>query len=138
MYLVVDASLWVARLVPEDAFYQAVKVWLSAKREENVGFVAPSLLLAEIGGAISRRTGRPALALKAIEKVQCLPGLQLVDMDQTLVQEASQLAAELSLRGADSFYVAVAARLDLPLVTLDADQKEKASKRVTVVELPQV
>jgi predicted nucleic acid-binding protein len=78
-------------------------------------------LLAELGGAISRRT-TPSLGLKAIQQVQNLPGLQLVEMDHSLLLEAAQLAAELGLRGAESNNVAVAARLDLPLVTLDVDQ----------------
>ncbi len=38
------------------------------------------------------------------------------------MKEAASLAAELGLRGADSVYVAVASRLDIPLATLDADQ----------------
>ncbi len=41
---------------------------------------------------------------------------------------------ELGLRGADSTYVAVAARLDLPLVNLDVDQRGRAGKRVKVME----
>lgn len=92
------------------------------------------LLLAEIGGAISRRT-TPALGLQAIEIVKDLLGLQLVEMEQSLLNDAAQLAAELSLRGADSTYVAVAFRLDLPFVTLDTDQKEKSRKRVTILEI---
>ena len=52
-----------------------------------------------------------------------------------LLLEAAHLAAELGLRGADSTYVAVAARLDLPLVTLDIDQGERAAKRIKVVDI---
>ena len=58
-----------------------------------------------------------------------------MEMDHSLLLEAAQLAAELGLRGADSTYVAVAARLDLPLVTLDVDQRERAGKRVKVMEI---
>ncbi|HLO31717.1 MAG TPA: type II toxin-antitoxin system VapC family toxin [Anaerolineales bacterium] len=134
MFIVVDASVWVARLVSQDVFYEPVKEWMSACMREEHQFLAPSLLLAEIGGAISRRTTR-SLGLKAIEQVQSLPGLQLVEMDHSLLLEAAQLAAELGLRGADSLYVAVAARLDLPLVTLDVDQRERAEKRVKVLEI---
>jgi predicted nucleic acid-binding protein len=134
MFIVADASIWIARLVSEDVFYQPVKDWMSARLAEEDQFLAPSLLLAEIGGAISRRTA-PALALRAIEQVQSLPGLQLIEMEQSLVHEAAQLAAELGLRGADSTYVAVAARLDLPLVTLDADQRQRAAKRVKVLNI---
>jgi predicted nucleic acid-binding protein len=135
MFIVVDASVWVARLVSQDVFYEPVKEWMSVRLQEDDQFLAPSLLLAEIGGAISRRT-TPSLGRKAIERVQKLPGLQLIEMENSLLLEAAHLAVELGLRGADSTYVAVAARLDLPLVTLDLDQRERAAKRIKVVEIP--
>ena len=134
MFIVVDASIWVARLVSEDVFYEPVKEWMYTRLEEDGQFLAPSLLLAEIGGAISRRT-TSSLGLKAIKQVQSLPGLQLIEMEHALIRDAAQLAAELGLRGADSIYVAVAARLDLPLITLDIDQKARAAKRVKVLEI---
>ena len=136
MFIVVDASVWVARLVSHDVFYEPVKEWMSARIRADDQFLSPSLLLAEIGGAISRRTV-PPLGLKAIAQVQNLLGLQLVEMENSLLLEAAQLAPELGLRGADSIYVAVAARLDLPLVTLDVDQRERAGKRVKVMEISQ-
>lgn len=135
MFIVADASVWVARLVSQDVFYKPVKEWMSARIGEDHQFLAPSLLLAEIGGAISRRT-TASLGLKAIEQVQDLPGLQLVEMDHSLLREAAQLAAELGLRGADSTYVAVAARLEIPLITLDTDQRERAVRRINVLEIP--
>ena len=134
MFIVVDASVWVARLVSEDVFYQPVKDWMSARLDEDDQFLAPALLLAEIGGAISHRT-TSSLALKAIEQVKSLPGLQLIEMEQVLIDDAAQLAAELGLRGADSTYVAVAVRLDLHLMTLDIDQKQRAANRITVLEI---
>lgn len=134
MFIVADASVWVARLISEDLFYAPVKEWISARLDADDQFLAPSLLLAEIGGAISRRT-IPSLGLKAIEQVENLLGLQLVEMEHSLLREAAQLAAELGLRGADSTYVAVAARLDIPLITLDTDQREKAARRVKVLEI---
>ena len=132
MFIVVDASVWVARLVSQDVFYEPVKEWMSARIREDDQFLAPSLLLAEIGGAISRRT-TPSLARKAIDRIQKLPGLQLVEMENSLLLEAAQLAAELGLRGVDSTCVAVAARLALPLFTLDIDQAARAGKRVKVM-----
>ena len=135
MFIVVDASVWVARLVSEDIFYEPVKEWMATRLSEDDRFLAPSLLLAEIGGAISRRT-TPSLGLKVIEQVQNLPGLQLVEMEDSVLREAAQLAAELGLRGADSTYVAVAARLEIPLITLDVDQRERAAGRIKVLEIP--
>ncbi|RPI20719.1 MAG: PIN domain-containing protein [Chloroflexota bacterium] len=131
-YFVVDASLWVARLVPQDAFHIPVKNWLEAQRQRSAIFLSPSLLLPEVSGAISRRTGDPVLAAQACSALENLPGLRLVGMDQDLVIMAARLAAELGLRGADSLYAAVAARLDLPLVTLDEDQRHRAAVRLQV------
>jgi len=62
--------------------------------------------LAEVGGAISRRT-MPSLALKAGEQVQSLPGLRLIEMEHSLIRGAAHLAAELGLRGPDLTYAAV-------------------------------
>jgi predicted nucleic acid-binding protein len=132
MFIVLDASVWVARLISEDVFYERVKQWMHDRIEDEDQFLAPSLLLAEVGGAISRRT-TSSLGWRAVKRLQSLPGLQLIEMEHLLVEEAAQLAARLGLRGADSIYVAVAARLELPLLTLDLDQRERAKKQVEVL-----
>ena len=133
--VVLDASLWVARLVPQDAFHEAVKTWMNAQRADGVQFVSPGLLLAEVAGAVSRRTGDRELAQHVLETLSNLPNLRLVEMDRSLVLRAADLAARLGLRGADSFYVAIASGLSLPLVTLDEDQRERAAADVTVLAL---
>jgi predicted nucleic acid-binding protein len=134
-FVVTDASLWVARLVPQDAFHSLVRTWMDARRATGDQLLAPSLLLAEVAGAISRRTGDHALARQAISLLEELPGLRLVAMGEALLGEAANLAAELGLRGADATYVAVANRLNLPLATLDADQRQRATPRVQLLEL---
>jgi predicted nucleic acid-binding protein len=136
IFLVVDASLWVARLVPQDAFHERVRAWMDACLLEGTDFVAPALLLPETAGAISRCSGDAHLAAQAVEMLEHLPGLRLVEMDGALLKEAARLAAELGLRGADSVYVAVASRLHIALVTLDADQRSRAEGRIPCVEIP--
>ena len=131
-FIVLDASLWVSRLVLQDEFHAAVKSWMKKQREAGVQFISPTLLLAEVGGAISRRTGDPALGGQAIHQLEDLPGLRLVEMDHELIHAAASLAAELGLRGADSVYVAVASQLHLPLVTFDVDQRERAQEKVSI------
>jgi len=131
-FIVVDASVWVSRLVPKDAFHRTVKAWMEQQRSEGAIFLSPAMLLPEVAGAISRRTGEPRLARNAIDSLKRLPGLRLVEMDQPSVQEAARLAAALGLHGAASIYVAVAARLNLPLATLDIDQKTRAASSVAV------
>jgi predicted nucleic acid-binding protein len=131
-YVVVDASVWVARLVPQDVFHDASENWLGGQRAAGVELVSPSLLLAEVAGAISRRTGVAELAKRAVKQLNTLPGLRLVQMDDRLVQQAAHLAAELGLRGADSLYVAVAFQLGISLATLDDEQKRCAAKIIKV------
>ena len=131
-FVVLDASVWVSRLVLQDEFHAAVKSWMEQQREAGVQFISPTLLLAEVGGAISRRTGDPALGKQAIHQLEDLPGLRLVEMDNELIHEAASLAAELGLRGADSVYVAVARQLNLPLVTFDVDQRERSGEKITI------
>jgi predicted nucleic acid-binding protein len=131
-FIVLDASVWVSRLISQDEFHASVKLWMEQQREAGVEFISPALLLAEVGGAISRRTGNPEFGELAIDQLGNLPGLRLVEMDNDLMHDAAHLAARLGLRGADSVYVAVACQLDLPLVTFDLDQSDRAKARVSV------
>lgn len=134
MFVVVDASVWVARLVPQDEFHLLVKNWMVDQREDGVQFVSPALLLAEVAGAISRRT-RPDLAQRALHELDALPRLRIVEMSNSLLMAAARLAADLGLRGADSVYVATAVQLSVPLLTLDIDQKARAGAVAKILDL---
>ncbi len=131
--IVVDASLWVARLVEGDAFHALSRAWLDEQRRDGTTFLAPTLLLVEVAAAISRRTGQPNLTKRATQALQRLPHLRLVAMDANLVQKAADLAADLGVRGADAFYIATAHQLGVPLATLDADQAQRAARLLQVL-----
>lgn len=133
--VVVDASVWVARLVPQDGFHEAVKAWMAAQRAENKLLISPALLLPEVAGAIARRTGDSDLARRTVEVLPRLPGLRLIEMERDLVESAAAIAAQLGLRGADAIYVAAADYLHLPLCTLDAEQSRRAGYRVEIIKL---
>ena len=134
--VVVDASVWVARLVPQDPFHPMVSDWMAARRAENTYLISPALLLPEVAGAIARRTNDHDLAQRILEALQRLPGLRLIEMERGLVEAAGQLAAQLGLRGADAVYVAAAEYLNLPLCTLDEDQARRAAYRITIQHIP--
>lgn len=126
---VVDASVWVSRLVPQDVHHPASRRWLEAHADP---LIAPILLLAEVAGAIARRTGAPELGRQAVETLTQLPNLRLVPLDPRLGLETARLAADLQLRGADAAYVAVAYHLHLPLVTWDREQADRAGPLIAV------
>lgn len=127
---VVDASVWVSRLVAQDVNHQVSRQWLETQMAQGQRLIAPVLLLAEIAGAIARRTGSSELARQAIDQILQIPNFHIVTIDYELGQTATKLAAELYLRGADAIYVALAYRLGVPLVSWDAEQLERASKLI--------
>lgn len=131
--MVVDASVWVSRLVPHDVHHVTSRAWLETHVTGGGLIVGPTLLLTEVAGAISRRTGMPRLAKRAIETLLRLDSLRLVPVDGELALAAARMAGDLSLRGADAVYVATAHHVNMPLVTWDVDQRERAARIITVL-----
>ena len=131
--VVVDASVWVSRMVPGDIHHQRCRAWFEAQTADGDFMVSPVLLPPELAGAISRRTGRPGLAQRAVELLQQHSSLRLVSVDPQLVKLAAQLAADHALRGADAVYAATAQQLGLSLVTLDGEQLERAQAVVSTL-----
>ena len=129
---VVDASIWVSRLVSRDANHALSRAWLEGQITRGELLVSPAILLPEIAGALARRTGLAGVARRAIEQLLRIPVVRLVPIDDRVAREASRLAARLRLRGADAVYVAVARLLGLPLVTLDQEQEQRAGGMITV------
>jgi len=117
----------VSALVPSDVHHAASRSWLEQRAVDQL-LVAPSLLLPEVASAVSRATGRPLLARRAVRLLSRLPALRIVAVDAELAEAAAQLAGDQRLRGADSVYVALAKQLSLPLVTWDLEQASRASE----------
>ncbi|MDP2991616.1 MAG: PIN domain-containing protein, partial [Kiritimatiellota bacterium] len=82
-----------------------------------------------------RCTRDGSLAEAAVQNLQRLAGLRLVEIDQAVIESAAQMAASLGMRGGAAIYAAVAHRLNLSLATLDSDQKDRASKMIKVEAL---
>jgi len=131
--VVVDASVWVSRLVPSDVHRERCRDWFEARSAIGDLIVSPVLLLPDVSRAISRRTGRPGLARRAVELLQEVSLLRLVSVDPTLARLAAQLAADHALRGAHAVYAATAQQLGLSLVTLDSEQLERAQAVVSTI-----
>jgi predicted nucleic acid-binding protein len=120
-------------MVPGDVHHDRCQAWFEAQTAAGGLLVAPVVVLPELAGAISRRTGQSNLARRASEVLRALPSLRLVSVDPTLAQLAAQLAADYALRGADALYVGVAHQLGLPLVTLDSEQLDRSRAVVSTI-----
>jgi len=130
--ILVDASVWVGRFLPQDAHHEACKVWLANYLAGGEPVVVPAHAFAEIAGAISRRTGDEALGRRAVELILKVPSLKVVNIGRELGLEGATVASQCKLRGADALYVAAAQILNISLVTLDKEQKERGSQCASV------
>lgn len=119
---VTDASLWVSRFLPDDAFHATSRAWLKNNVAAGRLLFAPTNLLAEVAGAVARRTGRTQLGYAIAQRIQEVPTLQLVAIGVELGDFAAEVASNYRLRGGDALYVAVAHQLSVPLVSWDRDQ----------------
>lgn len=127
---VVDASVIVSALGPGDTFQQLSRAWLDRQIEEDRPLAAPYLMLSELAGVIARVTGDPADGHAAVAFVLAIPSFELVPDVGEPPTLASQLAADLQLKGADATYVAVAMQLEMELVTWDREQLERGGRRI--------
>jgi len=129
---VVDASVLVSWSLSQDAHHVESHSWISERVRKRENIVLSGLALAELAGAVSRRTGNRDLGRQAFILVLRLSVVELTQLDRSTTLLAAGLAAQLSLRGSDAIYVALASRLDLPLVTWDEEQAERAGVAVKV------
>ncbi len=133
--MVIDASVWVSYFLPYDKHHAATVAWMEAMTQAGEALAVPTLLLPELAGAIARRSGSPELGADAARQVLGWPLLEVVPLDDWLIALATELAAGLPVRGADSIYVAAAKLLDRPLITWDEEQLSRGG-RVVVSRSP--
>ncbi|MDQ3930864.1 MAG: PIN domain-containing protein [Chloroflexota bacterium] len=131
--VVVDTSAWVSRLLTQDSNHPAAVTWINQHLLSGGFLISPILLVTETAAAVSRVTGVSARGHIAASRLYTTPEMILVQIDQALVDEATDLAAGLRLRGADSYYVAVARRLGLALVTFDSEQLSRAAPVIATI-----
>ena len=129
--IVTDASVWVSHLIAHEIHHAFSRRWLTAVVQSRTIIAAPALLLAEVGGAVARRTGDAALGHQAVQHILSTPNLRLVYTDAKLALLAAELAAAQRLRGADALYVAVAVQLKAPLVSWDNEHLSRAPDLLT-------
>lgn len=130
--IVVDASVWVSALGLRDVHYRVSRDWLAHYLSGGGLVLAPVILLAEVGGAIARLRNNPRRGKLAISRLRELASLRLVPHDLAFAETAARMAADLRLRGTDAMYVTVSLALDIPLVTWDREQLQRASAVVAV------
>jgi predicted nucleic acid-binding protein len=119
--------------VLQDTNHIPARAWLQTFIGSGSQLAGPMILVVETAAALSRLTGAPTVAHNAIVYLHSFAPMSLVPMEQPLVDEAADTAANLGLRAADAMYLALAKRLGVPLVTFDQEQLVKAAGIISVV-----
>jgi predicted nucleic acid-binding protein len=113
---VVDASVVIKWYVPESN-YEAAR----AMRTEETALAAPDLLFVETANILWKLVRRNEMtasrAIDIIEEVTAAPFITI--SNQSLAQDALDLAIATGLTAYDASYVALATRLDKILITAD-------------------
>ena len=130
---VLDASVLISALSPQERDQADSKRFLETLQSPDYLVVMPTLVRAEVASGIARLTGNEQAALTA-SRLGFVPApIVLVNVDESLIGEAAEIAATCRLGGADSVYVAVARRFEGLLVTLDGEQRERSPKPVVAL-----
>lgn len=121
-----------ARYKPEDINHGSSYRWLHRALDQSVEVVAPSLLLPEVTGPLSRETSELD-ARRVLSELSRIFTLRILPVDHELARLSANFAAQFQLRGADSVYVALAHQLRMPLITWDGEQLNRAGAAVKVL-----
>jgi predicted nucleic acid-binding protein len=130
--MIVDASVWISSFIRGDSAFGRSRAWL--KSQAGADLIVPSLAFVEVAGAISRVQRAPARAARLSRWLRTSSNVTVIELTDTLMIQAADIAATLRLRGADAVYVAVADDLRLPLVTLDQELQQRAASIVSVIQ----
>jgi predicted nucleic acid-binding protein len=132
--IVVDTSVYVALMNKEDVGHEVSRRWFESVVRNGERLVAPVIIMAEAGAAITRGLNDPAFGQQVVEQISQLSFLELIPIDYSLAELAAGIAVNYRIRGCDALFVALAQQRSEPLVTLDKQQRERGQAAVTVIE----
>lgn len=130
--LTIDASVWVNADSPTEPESAASRTFLDQVAASGTTVVLPTLLRVEVSAAISRTRKDATLAREYSERLAALPFVRWISLDAALAAQASVLAADHGLRGADAVYAAVALAHGCDLISLD---REHLSRLASVLRV---
>jgi predicted nucleic acid-binding protein len=129
--LCLDANVFVAALVPSEPSHQVAFELLATIQEEGIPLYEPEVVLFEVGTALHRKTISGELRDSEADGLMNLFFRYplIFQWESFLVRRASKIAKSLNEKGmADSYYLALAEKRKIPLVTLDRNLIQKGRK----------
>ncbi|MEW5957192.1 MAG: type II toxin-antitoxin system VapC family toxin [Chloroflexota bacterium] len=123
----IDASVFINAFNPTEVGHADSRRLLTQLRRQAAPLIIPTLALPEVSAAIRRGRGDEQLARRFAAALSRLSQLMLVPLDTQLAHQASDVAAQYSLRGSDAVYAVVALRFGSILITLDQEQHRRVA-----------
>lgn len=133
MNVTLDASVWLASLVPGEPSHLESRAILAAFLERRVRLHQPGLFVVEVCATVARRTRDRQLAVEAGRAVLRWPFLAMHELGHEMAATAADLAASCAVRGADAVYMATARAAGTTLITLDHEMRERSRAVVPVM-----
>ena len=131
--IVLDASVWISGIRPDETHYQVSRRWLAQRRGDGAPIAVPVHFLVEVASAFSRPVdGSEAEGLDALQTVLDERLIERFELDDELAESAARAAARCRIRAGDALYVALAQELDVPLITWDGQVLDRARVLVDV------
>lgn len=131
----VDASVFVASLVPEENDHKEALAGMAIIRDQGVVLYEPAVVLFEVVGALHRK-----VKLGELKKEEADLGIDLffelpmlLQWKADLLKSATRISSEMSYQHLyDSTYLAVAKVKKIPLLTLDKELIRRAKSLCAV------
>ncbi len=123
--IVIDASVWLSVILSEDKHHPEARAWSGLMLLNGTELAVPAHFPAEVIGVL-QRTGNPENIIESA--IATLTGAGPLTMHPVTVELglfSVEVARRTAVRGADAVYLALAARLEAPLVTWDRQQRER-------------
>ena len=127
---VVDASVLIAAVLPNEPFHADAKAFMGRLMDVGAYVYLPSIAFAEVAAAIARGAGNEQLALAVVAEYNMRPDLRRIAVDLALADLATEIAAKQRIRGCDAVYVALAYAEQAVLITLDGQQRERTPSSI--------
>ena len=135
MHICLDSSVIVTALRRQEKDHvQALELLRKIKDGVHIA-IEPYTVLVEVTAAVRRRTGSKELAARVKKDLLAIGTIRFVDLDMVSSSAASDIAADIGVRGMDAIVIQVAKELGIPLITLDTEIIEKAQGIIEILQL---
>lgn len=132
MRIVLDVSVAIASTQPTEPAFRVARRRVTRAIQGDDHLLLPPLFAVEVGAALARVGARDDAIRALVQRLTSDPH-EVITFGRGRAEKVMELAIRLGLRGADAFYVWLAASEHVPLCTLDREMARCASTACKVI-----